>query len=118
MISLKQLFAEIGATPSVGRGRVICFEKLHLAKVAAPRKRDMPPREAVIEALKARCDDWHTVPDVAFMAGICRDTAIKVLNRLASEHLVAKRRAKCNGSGRPAIIFKWINKHAKKQKTA
>lgn len=76
------------------------------------KDRSVSTRTAVVTVLTANADVWLTMHDVAHDAGIHKDTAMKVLNQLASEHLVLKRRAKVFYRGNPSVMFKWMKRNA------
>ena len=95
--------------------RVICFDDAKWKRAPKPdRKSSVTSRALVISALQSDPVTWFTVHDIADMTGMHRDTAFKVLNRLASELIVAKRKAKLQRIGMPSALFKWMNKNAKK----
>ncbi len=100
-------------------GRQINFDQPKNRHIDIPvRLRGISTRDAVIQALKSDTSNWFAINDISEMAGVCRDTAMKVLNQLASEQLVIKRREKIAHRGHPTVIFKWMKKSGKKQKTA
>lgn len=100
-------------------GRVVSFDDVKWKRTAKQiKKSSASTRELAISALMSDPITWFTVHDIADMTGMHRDTAFRVLNRLASELIVAKRKAKLNPIGMPSTLFKWINKDAKKQKTS
>ena len=104
--------------PDVPR-RVVSFDDAKWKRAPKPdKKRNQSAREDVLQILKAEPGTWFTAHDIADMTGLHRDSSMKVLNRLASEHILAKRKAKLQRFGMQSALFKWINKNAKKQKTA
>lgn len=80
----------------------------------AVKERVMSARSIVVSMLKQNMSNWYTFHDVASATGMHKDTAMKVLNALASEKLVSKRRGKALYRGKPPTLFKWMNRNAKK----
>ena len=95
--------------------RKIIFDSVvkRTKQMPAPR-RNGPVRASVIEVLKRHPSDWLTVGIVAAESGCCDDTAIRVLNKLASDLVISKRFPNGKRVEKHAI-FKWMNKNAKKQ---
>lgn len=98
--------------PSVP-GRVVSFDDTKWKRIQRPGKK---PSESALEdvllILKAEPGTWFTAYDIADMTGLHKDYSMKLLNRLASQHVLAKRKAKLHPIGLPTGMFKWMNKRA------
>ena len=102
---------EIPDVPS----RKIVFDDRSLWVATLPvKKRKEAARAVVTEVLKSNPGDWYSVAMVSAECRICADTASKVLNQLASEHIVLKRRGSAGKRGGKMAIFKWVEKRAEK----
>ena len=100
-------------TPPQVPGRVVSFDDCKWKRNITPvRKKCSSSREMVTLVLKSDPDTWFTAQDVADITGLHRDTSTKVLNRLASEHLLAKRKAKLHPIGLATGLYKWMKKNA------
>lgn len=96
-------------------GRKIVFDDRSLWVATLPvKKRKEAARAVVIEVLQSKPGDWYSVAMVSAECRICTDTASKVLNQLASEHIVLKRRGSAGKRGGKMAIFKWVEKRAEK----
>ena len=100
-------------------GRKISFDDIKRNISSMPvASRKVASKTAVTDVLKAESHEWLTIGSISALSGVCNDTSAKVLNQLASEHLVLKRFAKTSKQGPKTAVFKWINKDANKQKAA
>ena len=95
--------------------RKIFFDERFIRVTELPvKKRKEAARAIVIEVLQSKPGDWHSVAMVSDECRICTDTASKVLNQLASEHIVLKRRGSAGKRGGKMAIFKLVEKRAEK----
>ena len=95
--------------------RKIFFDERFIRVTELPvKKRKEAARANVIEVLQSKPGDWHSVSMVSAECRVGTDTASKVLNQLASEHIVLKRYGNAGKRGGKMAIFKWVEKRAKK----
>lgn len=104
--------------PDVPSRKIIFDEKSTKVATAPVPKRKGISLDAVIDALKRQPDEWMTIGMISAEAGCCDDTAQKILNKLASDQRILKRFADTGKRGGKNAVFKWKNKHGKKQKAA
>lgn len=104
--------------PDVPSRRILFDERNTKVATAPVQKRKGIALDSVINALKRQPSQWLTIGEISAECGICDDTAQKVLNTLASEMKASKRFYLTGRRGGKCAMFKWINKNAKKQKTA
>jgi len=106
-------------TPPETQGFKVSFDERSTKVATAPvPKRKGISLDAVIDALKRQPDEWMTIGMISAEAGCCDDTAQKILNKLASDQRILKRFADTGKRGGKNAVFKWKNKHGKKQKAA
>lgn len=104
--------------PDVPSRKIIFDERSTKVATAPVPKRKGMSLDAVIDALKRQPDEWMTIGMISAEAGCCDDTAQKILNKLASDQRILKRFADTGKRGGKNAVFKWKNKHGKKQKAA
>lgn len=101
--------------PPNAPGKKILFDERSKRIATMPvHRRKALSREAVIDVLQQHDGDWLTIGMVSAAVGVCDDTAAKVLNSLASEHIASKRFAKSAKPGGKNAVFKLVKKHGTK----